>query len=269
MVSEGTLVGYGPVAMPTQRRARRPKTRGSGPQRPGFGVPKPEGRREEGRTTREPVKGVRKAMAETMTESARTIPQVTIWKSVDLTGLAGGPLVAVARASMEALRLHPLLNSRWADEEIVRRHFVHLGIAVATERGLIVPVIRDADVLSEDGLREAIKEASATARAGRTAPADQVGGTFTITNVGPLGMEGGTPLLTPDQSAILCLGAVERRPWVVTSAGEERLAIRSVATLALTFDHRHIDGAAAAAFLAEIADRLTSSFESGGVGSAS
>lgn len=221
--------------------------------------------------TREPIKGLRKAMAEAMTASAFTLPHVTIWTTVDVTatirtverlkadpaydGVRVSPLLVLACACIEALRRHQLLNSVWTEEEVVLRHFVNLGIAAATPRGLVVPNIKDADLLSLPDLGRAINRLTDVARDGRTQPTEQQGGTFTITNVGPFGIEGGTPIINPGESAILCFGAVARRPWVV---GEDQLAIRDVCTLSLSFDHRHIDGATGSAFLADVAGAMSS-----------
>ncbi|MDT9593291.1 dihydrolipoamide acetyltransferase family protein [Nocardioides zeae] len=227
-------------------------------------------------TRREPVKGVRKAMAQAMVASAFTAPHVTIWTTVDVTATTAyverlrarrdladvkvSPLVVLARAVTLAMRRSPLLNSRYDTgpdgDEVVLRDRVNLGIAAATPRGLVVPNVKHADLLPLPELARAIGELTATAREGRTAPADQAGGTFTITNVGVLGMEGGTPIINPGESAILCLGAVERRPWVVEDADGERIVPRDVATLTLSFDHRHIDGATGSAFLADVATVL-------------
>jgi pyruvate dehydrogenase E2 component (dihydrolipoamide acetyltransferase) len=227
-----------------------------------------------GRTTREPIKGVRKMMGRAMTASAFTVPHVTVWTTVDVTstmrrveelkqdpayaGVRISPLLLLARACIEALQRHPLVNALWDEEalEVVLRHYVNLGIAAATPRGLIVPNIKDADLLSLPDLGKAITALVDVARDGRTQPAEQQGGTFTITNVGPFGMEGGTPIINPGESAILCFGAITKRPWVVSSDGEDRLAVRDVCTLSLSFDHRHIDGAAGSAFLADVAGQL-------------
>ncbi|MDR6173889.1 2-oxoisovalerate dehydrogenase E2 component (dihydrolipoyl transacylase) [Nocardioides zeae] len=232
-----------------------------------------------GTERRQPVKGLGKTMAQAMVASAFTAPHVTIWTTVDATattrlldglrgrapyaGLRLSPLVVAARAVTLALRRSPLLNARYdagtapdGGDEVVLRDEVNLGIAAATPRGLVVPNVKGAERMSLAELAGAIGELTATAREGRTAPADQAGGTFTITNVGPLGMEGGTPIINPGESAILCLGAVQRRPWVVGEGAEERLEARDVVTLTLSFDHRHIDGATGAAFLHDVAQVL-------------
>lgn len=224
----------------------------------------------------EPVTGVRKAMAQAMTASAFTAPHVTEWVTVDVTRttelvarLAGHreladvrvtPLLVLARAVVLALRRTPLLNSTYVEgsasggAEVVVREDVNLGIAAATPRGLVVPNIKGAQHLSLAELGAALGDLVSTARAGRTQPADMAGGTFTITNVGVFGVDGGTPILNPGESGILCFGAVKRQPWVVTAPdGSEELAIRDVATLTLSFDHRHVDGETGSRFLADVA----------------
>ena len=226
------------------------------------------------RESREPIKGVRKMMGQAMVDSAFTLPHVTVWTTVDVTRTSElvdrlrshrdfrdvkvSPLLIVAKASLLALRRTPIINSVWDDDaqEIVFKRYVNLGIAAATPRGLVVPNVKDAEAMALPELAVAVNELTATARAGRTPPADQAGGTFTITNVGPFGMDGGTPIINPGESAILCLGAVKRQPWVVgsgTPGDPERIEPRDVCTLALSFDHRHIDGQAGSAFLADVA----------------
>lgn len=220
-----------------------------------------------GRETREPVKGVRKQMAAAMVASASTAPHVTEWVTVDATAtvdlvarlrerreLAGvkvSPLLVVARACVLALRRTPLVNSTWdeAAQEVVVKHYVNLGIAAATPRGLVVPNVKDAHALALVDLARALEALTATAREGRTQPADLAGGTFTITNVGVFGVDAGTPIINPGESAILCLGAIKAQPWVVG----DQVVPRQVMTLALSFDHRHIDGATGSQFLADVA----------------
>ncbi|MGF6823538.1 2-oxoisovalerate dehydrogenase E2 component (dihydrolipoyl transacylase) [Microbacterium sp. ZKA21] len=222
------------------------------------------------RESRIPIRGVRKHTAEAMVQSAFTAPHVTCFHTVDVTAtmeliaslrddkaLAGvriGPLVVIAKAVCLALGRTPGLNSRWdADAgEIVQHHYVDLGIAAATERGLIVPNIRDAERMSLIGLAEALTALTETARSGRTSPAELAGGTFSITNIGVFGIDAGTPILPPGQSGILAVGAVRPQPWV--HKGE--LAIRRVMTLSLSFDHRVVDGAEGARFLKDVADIL-------------
>lgn len=211
-----------------------------------------------------PVKGVRKAMAEAMAQSAFTAPHVTEFLTLDVTptmelvarlkempdfeGVKVTPLLLVAKALLLAVRRHPEVNSTFTDEAIVVKDTVNLGIAAATPRGLVVPNVKGADRLSLVELARALQDLTETAKAGRTAPADMQGGTITITNVGVFGIDTGTPILNPGESAILAFGAVRPMPWVV----DGELAVRQVTTLGLSFDHRHIDGALGSRFLADI-----------------
>lgn len=222
------------------------------------------------RETRIPIRGVRKHTAAAMVASAFTAPHVTVFHTVDVTEtmdlLAGlredralaahriGPLAVIAKVVCLALSRTPGLNAHWdeAAGEIVQFHYVDLGIAAATERGLIVPNIRDADRLSLVELSEALKSLAETARAGKTSPAELVGGTFSISNIGVFGVDAGTPILPPGQSGILAVGAVRRQPW--EHRGE--IALRHVMTLSLSFDHRLVDGAEGARFLKDVADVL-------------
>jgi pyruvate dehydrogenase E2 component (dihydrolipoamide acetyltransferase) len=217
-----------------------------------------------------PVKGVRKATAQAMVASAFTAPHVTEFLQVDMTGtmeavgrlralddFAGvkvSPLLLVAKALLVAVRRHPMVNSAWdeAAQEIVVKHRVNLGIAAATPRGLLVPNVKDAQSLSLPELAAALAELAETARAGRTQPADMAGGTITITNVGVFGVDAGTPILNPGESAILALGQVRDMPWVV----DGQIAVRKVCTLALSFDHRVVDGELGSLFLRDIGAML-------------
>ncbi len=220
-----------------------------------------------GGETREPIKGVRKMMASAMTESAFSAPHVTEWVTIDATatlelvarlkerpefkGVKVSPLLVFARAVLLAMRRTPMVNSTWdeAAGEVVVKHYVNLGIAAATPRGLVVPNVKDADALGLVDLAQALTELTATAREGRTQPADMAGGTFTITNVGVFGVDAGTPIINPGESAILCMGAIKPKPWIV----DDQVVPRQVTTLALSFDHRHIDGATGSQFLADVA----------------
>jgi 2-oxoisovalerate dehydrogenase E2 component (dihydrolipoyl transacylase) len=213
-----------------------------------------------------PVRGVRRLMAQNMVASAFTAPHVTEFLTLDVTaGMAAvatlgaspefadvrlTPLTLLSRALVLALGRHPELNASWdeANQEIVVKEQVNLGIAAATPRGLLVPVIRDAGRLSLPELARALAELTATAREGRTAPADMTGGTITITNVGVFGVDTGTPIINPGEAAILCFGVVRDAPWVYEGA----VAVRKVTTLALSFDHRIVDGALGSAFLADV-----------------
>jgi 2-oxoisovalerate dehydrogenase E2 component (dihydrolipoyl transacylase) len=228
------------------------------------------------RETREPIKGVRKMMGHAMVSSAFTIPHVTEWVTIDVTRtmefverLKGrrefrdvkvSPLLVLSRAVMLAMRRTPEINSLWdeAAGDVVFKHYVNLGIAAATPRGLVVPNVKDAQDLSLLELAEALNALTATAREGKTQPAEMSGGTFTITNVGPFGVDGGTPIINPGESAILCFGAIKKQPWVSTGStdGAEEIVVRQVTTLALSFDHRHIDGEKGSRFLSDVAGIL-------------
>jgi pyruvate dehydrogenase E2 component (dihydrolipoamide acetyltransferase) len=223
------------------------------------------------REVHEPIKGVRKMMAQAMSESAFTSPHVTEWVTVDATRtmefverLKGrrefrevkvSPLLVLARAVVLAIRRTPEINSFWdeAAQEVVYKTYVNLGIAAATPRGLVVPNVKEAQDKSLLDLASALNELTATAREGKTQPAEMSGGTFTITNVGVFGVDAGTPIINPGESAILCFGAVRKQPWVVSEDGEDRIVPRQITTLALSFDHRHIDGEKGSRFLADVA----------------
>ncbi len=226
------------------------------------------------RETREAVKGVRKMMATAMVGSAFSAPHVTEWVTVDVTAtmelverlqrhrtlrdVKVGPLLVLARAVTLAVRRTPEINSWWDEQaqEVVVRHYVNLGIAAATPRGLVVPNVKDADAMSLHDLAAALAELTATAREGRTTPAAMSGGTVTITNVGVFGVDAGTPIINPGESAILCFGAIRKQPWVVTRDGVDEIVPRHVTTLALSFDHRHVDGQMGSRFLADVAGIL-------------
>lgn len=223
------------------------------------------------RETREPIKGVRKMMGQAMVDSAFTAPHVTEWVTVDATrtmelverlkshrefrDVRVSPLLVLAKACLLAIRRTPEINSFWdeAAQEVVYKHYVNLGIAAATPRGLVVPNVKDADAMTLRELAEALGGLTATAREGKTQPADMSGGSFTITNVGVFGVDAGTPIINPGESAILCFGSITRKPWVVVEDGEERIVPRHVTTLALSFDHRHVDGEKGSRFLADVA----------------
>jgi pyruvate dehydrogenase E2 component (dihydrolipoamide acetyltransferase) len=224
-----------------------------------------------------PVRSVRKATAEAVTRSAFTAPHVTEWVTVDVSeamsllerlrarreyaAVKVTPLTLVVRAMALAARRTPEVNSHWVDladgqAEIVQPAALHLGVATATPRGLLVPVVRNVDALDLATLAGAITSVVEKARAGATAPADTTGGTMAVTNVGVFGVDGGTPILVPGQSAILAVGQVARRPWVVGTGRDERLEPRWVTTLALSFDHRVVDGEQGSRFLADVAALL-------------
>ncbi|HET7900518.1 MAG TPA: dihydrolipoamide acetyltransferase family protein, partial [Candidatus Nanopelagicales bacterium] len=210
--------------------------------------PLPVARDAQGRETRTPIKGVTKLMAEAMVASAFTAPHVTEWVEVDVTrslelvetlkkrpeleGVRVSPLLLVALGLVHAVRRHPGINATWdaAAGEIVTKHYVNLGIAAATPRGLVVPNVKDADSLDLVGLARGLHDLVETAKAGRTQPSDMSGGTITITNVGVFGVDGGTPIINPGESAILAMGRAVAKPWVVD--GEVR--VRQVMQLTLS-----------------------------------
>ena len=222
------------------------------------------------RERREPIKGVRKMMAGAMVSSAFTAPHVTEWVTIDVTrtmefvdrlkrrrefkDVKVSPLLVLSRAVILAMRPTPEINSFWdeAAQEVVYKSYVNLGIAAATPRGLVVPNVKEAQDHSLLELATALNELTAVAREGRTQPAEMSGGTFTITNVGVFGVDAGTPIINPGESAILCFGAIRKQPWVV----DDQIVPRQITTLALSFDHRHIDGEKGSRFLADVAGIL-------------
>jgi 2-oxoisovalerate dehydrogenase E2 component (dihydrolipoyl transacylase) len=220
------------------------------------------------REDRIPVKGVRKAIAAAMVSSAFTAPHVSVFTDVnatrtmefvkrlknspDFAGVRVSPLLVMAKAVIWAVRRNPAVNSTWTDKEIIVHHFVNLGIAAATPRGLIVPNVKDAQELSLLELAQALEQLTITARDGKTQPAEMAGGTITITNIGSYGMDTGTPILNPGEVGIIALGAIKQKPWVVD--GEVRPAF--VTTVGASFDHRVVDGDVASRFTADLASVL-------------
>ncbi len=219
-----------------------------------------------------PIKGVRKMTAEAMVSSAFTAPHVTEWVTIDVTktmelvrslkknkafaDVKVSPLLIVAKAVCLAIKRTPDLNSAWdeAAQEIVLKGSVNLGIAAATPRGLVVPNIVGAEQMPLLQLAEALGQLTATAREGKTQPAQMAGGSFTITNIGVFGIDAGTPILNPGEAGILAVGAINKRPWVDEN---DELVVRDVTTLALSFDHRLVDGEQGSRFLADVAAILT------------
>jgi len=212
-----------------------------------------------------PVKGVRKAIATAMVQSAFSAPHVSVFVDIDATrtmefvgrlkssadfaGIRVSPLLIVAKALIWAVRRNPTVNSSWTDKEITVHHYVNLGIAAATPRGLLVPNIKDAQELTLLQLAQALENLTITARDGKTQPAEMANGTITITNVGSFGMDTGTPILNPGEAAILAMGTIKQKPWIVD--GEVRS--RFVTTVAGSFDHRIVDGDVASRFVADVA----------------
>jgi 2-oxoisovalerate dehydrogenase E2 component (dihydrolipoyl transacylase) len=217
------------------------------------------------REDRIPVKGVRKAIASAMVQSAFQAPHVSVFVDVDATrtmeyvkrlkaspdysGVKVSPLLIMAKAMIWAVRRNPTVNAQWTDDEIIVKHYVNLGIAAATPRGLIVPNVKEAQAMSMVELAAAIERLTLTAREGRTQPAEMQGGTITITNIGVFGMDTGTPILNPGEVGIVALGTIKQKPWVVD--GEVRP--RFVTTVGASFDHRVVDGDVASRFLADVA----------------
>ncbi len=219
-----------------------------------------------------PVKGVRKAVASGMVLSAYTAPHVSVWTDVDATrtmelvkrlkaspdfaDVKVSPLLIMARAVIWAVRRTPSVNAAWVETdqgpEIHIRHFVNLGIAAATPRGLLVPNIKDAQDLNMRELARALERLTLTAREGKATPADQKNGTITITNIGVFGMDAGTPIINPGESGIIAMGTIRQKPWVVD--GEVRP--RFVTTVSGSFDHRVIDGDGVSRFVADVASIL-------------
>jgi pyruvate dehydrogenase E2 component (dihydrolipoamide acetyltransferase) len=217
------------------------------------------------REERIPVKGVRKAIAQAMVKSAFTAPHVSLFVDVDATrtmefvkrlkastdfaGVKVSPLLIMAKAMIWAVRRNPTVNARFTDEEVIIKHYVNLGIAAATPRGLIVPNIKEAQDMSLLELASALERLTLTAREGKTSPAEMANGTITITNIGVFGMDTGTPILNSGEAGIVALGTIKQKPWVVD--GEVR--VRYVTTIGASFDHRVVDGDVASRFLADVA----------------
>lgn len=235
-------------------------------------TPAPAAPPADGREESIPVRGVRKAVASSMVRTAYSAPHVSVWTDVDATrtmelvkrlkaspdfaDVKVSPLLIMARAVIWAVRRTPMVNAAWVDGEhgaqIRLHHYVNLGIAAATPRGLLVPNIKDAQDLSMRDLARALEKLTLTAREGKTTPADQQGGTITITNIGVFGMDAGTPIINGGEAGIVALGTIRQKPWVVD--GEVRP--RWVTTVAGSFDHRVIDGDGMSRFIADVASIL-------------
>ena len=219
----------------------------------------------ENREDRIPVKGVRKAIAQAMVKSMFTAPHVSVFVDVDATrtmdfvkrlkaspdfaGIKVSPLLVMVKAMIWAVQRNPTVNSTWTEEEIIVHHFVNMGVAAATPRGLIVPNVKEAQSLSLRDLAMALEKLTLTAREGKTTPEEMSGGTITITNLGSFGVDTGTPILNPGEVTIVALGTIKPKPWVVN--GEIRA--RMVTTVAASFDHRVVDGDVASKFVADVA----------------
>ena len=219
----------------------------------------------EKREERIPVKGVRKAIAQAMVSSAYSAPHVSLFVDVDASrtmefvkrlklstefaGIRISPLLIMAKAIIWAVQRNATVNSSWTDKEIIVHHFVNLGVAAATPRGLMVPNVKDAQAMSLRELAEALEQLTIAARDGKTPPADMKGGTITVTNIGVFGMDTGTPILNPGEAAIVALGGIKQKPWVVDGVVQPRF----VTTIGASFDHRVVDGDVASRFVADVA----------------
>lgn len=220
------------------------------------------------------VRGIQRTMAQAMVRSVHEVPQVSVWRDVDVTGATRmlaqlradpewadvrvTPVTLICAAMVQAVRTTPIINSRWHDladgtAEIETHRQVDLSVAVAGPRGLVVPHIPDADRMNLHQLATAISTLTERARTDQLTPAELVGGTITVTNIGVFGADGGTPMINPGQAAILATGRIMERPWAINGG----LTVRPIMTLSLTFDHRIVDGAAGAAFLAAVSDYLS------------
>ncbi|PFG30224.1 dihydrolipoamide acetyltransferase family protein [Paramicrobacterium agarici] len=219
----------------------------------------------EDREERVPVKGVRKQIAQAMVSSKFQAPHVSVFVDVDATrtmefvkrlkastdfaGVKVSPLLIMARAMIWAVRRNPSVNATWTDEEIIIHHYVNLGIAAATPRGLLVPNVKEAQSMTLLELATALEQLTLTARDGKTQPSDMQNGTITLTNIGVFGMDTGTPILNPGEVGIVAMGTIKQKPWVVD--GEVRP--RFVTTIGGSFDHRVVDGDVVSRFIADVA----------------
>jgi 2-oxoisovalerate dehydrogenase E2 component (dihydrolipoyl transacylase) len=259
----------GPAATPAVRRLARElgvdlsRVEGSGP---GGRIIEDDVRRAAGSSepvasaepTSTAVTATRRAIARRLTEVA-AIPQVTTFRTVDCTaletfrrGLKVSPLPVVVRALAEVCEGHPLMNSAWAGNEILLYQRVHAGIATDTERGLVVPVVRDVDARGIEEIASEIRRVARAARAGHLSPADVAGATISVSNTGSYGSEAGTPLLNPGNAVTLAIGVVAPRALVV----DGEVVARPACTLSLTFDHRVLDGAAVGRALTDLVELL-------------
>lgn len=217
------------------------------------------------RVERIKVRGVRKATAKAMVESAFSAPHVSIFVDVDASrtmefvkrlkvsrdfeGIKVSPLLILAKAVIWAAARNPSVNATWTGDEIIVKHFMNLGIAAATPRGLMVPNIKDAQNLSLKELAIALNSLATTARAGKTQPVDMQGGSLTVTNIGALGIDTGTPIINPGEVAIVAFGTIKQKPWVL----DGEVIPRWITTLGGSFDHRVVDGDLSARFMADVA----------------
>jgi pyruvate dehydrogenase E2 component (dihydrolipoamide acetyltransferase) len=267
-----SLIGTGPAGVVSRQDVRRAIAERAARQRPALSAAPDAGTGIEalaGNTERRiPLRGARRAAAEHVTRSRREIPEATVWVDVDATALVEARrelntrdparpvslLALLARFAVLGLRRYPELNARVERDEIVMPGRVHLGFAAQTEHGLVVPVVHDAHLLSTRDLSARLAERTAAARERRLSPADLRGGTFTVNNYGVFGVDGSAAIINHPEVAILGMGRVIDRPWVV----DGQLAVRKVTELTLAFDHRVCDGGTAGGFLRYVADCVES-----------
>jgi len=221
-----------------------------------------------GGVIRIPIRGLRKSVADKLSRSRREIPEATVWVDVDASEMLrlraalnadeSAPkislLALLSRFTILALRRHPELNARIEGDEIVMGPSVHLGFAAQTDRGLMVPVVRDAQVHTLEQLAVAVAERTRRARDGTLGPAELTGGTFTVNNYGVFGVDGSAAIINHPEAAILGIGRIIQRPWVV----DGQVVPRQMTELTLAFDHRVCDGGTAGGFLRFIADCVES-----------
>ena len=271
-IDVASLTGTGPAGLVSRQDVRRAIAERAARQRPAAPAAPDAGTGTEvladGTERRIPLRGARRAAAEHVTRSRREIPEATGWVDVDATALvearrelnARDParpvslLALLARFAVLGLRRYPELNARVERDEIVMPGRVHLGFAAQTDHGLVVPVVHDAHLLSTRDLSDRLGQRTAAARERRLSPADLSGGTFTVNNYGVFGVDGSAAIINHPEVAILGMGRVIDRPWVV----DGQLAVRNVAELTLAFDHRVCDGGTAGGFLRYVADCVES-----------
>ena len=267
-----SLTGSGPAGVVSRQDVRRAIAERAERQRPAVPAAPDAGTGLEALADdterRIPLRGARRAAAEHVTRSRREIPEATVWVDVDATALVEARrelntrdparpvslLALLARFAVLGLRRYPELNARVERDEIVVPGRIHLGFAAQTEHGLVVPVVHDAHLLSTRDLSVRLAERTAAARERRLSPADLRGGTFTVNNYGVFGVDGSAAIINHPEVAILGMGRVIDRPWVV----DGQLAVRKVTELTLAFDHRACDGGTAGGFLRYVADCVES-----------
>jgi pyruvate dehydrogenase E2 component (dihydrolipoamide acetyltransferase) len=267
-----SLIGTGPAGVVSRQDVRRAIAERAARQPPALSAAPDAGTGikalADNTERRIPLRGARRATAEHVTRSRREIPEATVWVDVDATALVEARrelntrdparpvslLALLARFAVLGLRRYPELNARVERDEIVMPGRVHLGFAAQTEHGLVVPVVHDAHLLSTRDLSARLAERTAAARERRLSPADLRGGTFTVNNYGVFGVDGSAAIINHPEVAILGMGRVIDRPWVV----DGQLAVRKVTELTLAFDHRVCDGGTAGGFLRYVADCVES-----------